>query len=242
MGSRVSAPSGREGGGATHEAQVSMLRKTAPKLEVRATKRFNRDYKHASSTMRVAARQKVREMQIQARVSTTWMKAYKSVSGLKRSIPGQVIELRIGGGDRLLAHVRDGTATLVALGHHAVADEIVMQRDLKAELEQAGEPPEGFAPANLLDLIMSDIELRRGDPDLSIDTRLFGPEVQSEWLQALSDEQVAAWTQVTEIVDDLLDDDDEGALYKVVFIEGGARDGEDQRPPQSARPLHARGA
>ncbi len=198
---------------------LERLHKTKPPLEIRATRRFIRDYRRASLPLRVAARRKALDMQLQADARKTWMKAYKSMVGTRRSIPGQVIELKIGAGDRLLVHVKGGVATLTALGAHEITEEVLTQRNLKSELEKAVDPPEGFVRPSLLELLGIDFKLQRQDEDGRFQASLFGPEVQDEWLTALSDEQVDAWTEVVELADSVLDSGEAGV--SVVFLEGG---------------------
>lgn len=87
--------------------------------DVLATKAFLRSYERASAPMQHLAEQEVRLLvRRMAETPQTWLRSYDKVEGLRLE-RGRVIELELGGGPRLLAHV-DEAVTLWRMGDHEI--------------------------------------------------------------------------------------------------------------------------
>jgi hypothetical protein len=160
-----------------------------------------------------------------------WMHHGDKVEGLAKSFPGRLIELEIGGGPRLVAHVNGVDLTLVALGDHEVVSRLKKQRRVRAELETLLDPPQGFVPRSLEAILAMDLAaavltaLGRPDPRVPL-----GPEVEPDWLRFLSDEQTEAFLDIAEEVEASLSQKGAAAVH---LLEGG-RDWEDECPAQSS--------
>jgi len=123
-----------------------------------------------------------------------WLRAYDQVAGLNH----RVLELKVGGGPRLLVHYEPGELTLLRFGKHEITT--------KLKNSQIPGLLEGRAPAPTHFLLGQGASIFSTQGDGAISYRV--EEIESEWLFWLSAEQA-------QIVDEL----EESALEAVV---GGA--------------------
>src|SRR5215203_3326261 len=76
-----------------------------------------------------------------ARAETGWLANYDRVEGLRSQ---RVIELEVGGGNRLLAHVSGSDVTLVAFGDHSIVRRYVRGGTLDTDLRDRLILPSAF--------------------------------------------------------------------------------------------------
>lgn len=178
-------------------------------MQWRVTSRFLRDHRAASVPLQLLAEREVHLMQRRARASSAWVSEYSRLRGVPRE---KILEVDVGGGPRLLAHLGDGQVTLLALGGHDVTTRYSRSANVESELRTANELPPAF-------------RLGRRDPffpdlDAKAPTRLplWGPEIAPGWLYFLDEEQTAVTDQIVGSAEEVLISEDQ---YTVHFVIGG---------------------
>src|SRR4051794_3759009 len=151
----------------------------APDLKWRAARGFLRDYRRASPPLQGLAEREVQHMQAVAASRVDWPSEWAHVRG----IPGQkVLELELGGGPRLLAHVGPGTVTLLTMGDHEVTGRYASRGTLRGDLARTEALPPAFVLGH------ESFFPPPPDPDARF-LRPYWPERSPDWLYFLDDEQ-----------------------------------------------------
>jgi hypothetical protein len=171
-------------------------------LKVRAAKHFLNDYRKASGPLQHAMQREVHDMKRRAKASTNWASEYRHAKGYR----AKVIELRLAGGPRALAHVNGYSVTLLSMGDHEVTDRarrinihdaVATKMKLPAEFNRKSR----FFPAD---------STVRG-------LTAFGNESQPEWLYFLDESQTATYQDIlTSIENALLDESQPSQIHLVV--------------------------
>ncbi len=184
-----------------------------------ATQRFNRDYQRANDTLRDGARREANAFVRSAVLHPDWLHKHDKIEGLAPRVPGRFVELEIGSGPRLVAHVRGMNITLVALGGHEVVAELKKQRNVGAELAKPAKLPPGFGVPSMNEAIKIALEIHSAAQAGVADRRRpFGPEVNPDWMYFLSDEQEKMFLGIAEAIENSLLEPGTAAVH---LIEGG---------------------
>ncbi len=191
--------------------------RTPPTLAV--TQRFVRDYQRASATVADGARREANAFVRSAVFDTEWLHKHDKIEGLAPRVPGRFVELEIGSGPRLVAHVEGMNITLVALGGHEVVAELKKQRNVGAELAKSAKLPPGFGVPSLNEAIKIALEIHSVTQAGVADRRRpFGPEVNPDWMYFLSDEQEKMFLGIRDSIENSLLEPGTAAVH---LIEGG---------------------
>jgi hypothetical protein len=174
-----------------------------------ATPRFLRDYARASGPLQSLAEQEVKTLIRRAGSDRSWTASYAQVRGINGA---KVLELELGGGPRLLAHVGDRTVTLVAMGDHEITRRYVRRGNLSADLKGSKDLPRQFRLGHRDQLLPA--------PGLAPPGRLsgFGNEISPDWIYFLDEEQAQVCDDLVDLVEDVLLQAD---MYRVLFVLGG---------------------
>jgi len=129
------------------------------------------------------------------------------------------MELEIGSGPRLVAHVDGMVITLVALGPHDVVTHLKRNRNVREELKELADLPAGFGVGTLEDVLLADMISHLASKSGTRDPRRpFGPEVDPHWLHFLSDEQAEMFLGIAGAIENALTIP---GMTTAHFIEGG---------------------
>jgi hypothetical protein len=137
------------------------------------------------------------------------MASHRRVKGLGTT---SVIEIELGGGPRLVAHVGGGAATLLAIGDHEVVGRYARRGNVASDLRTAEPLPPQFSIGHKDAFFPAAGRRRPGQ------LTPWGPEISPEWVYFLDEEQMGVCDGVVENAEDVLLADD---LYQVHFIVGG---------------------
>jgi hypothetical protein len=177
-------------------------------LTWQVTDRFLREYRRASPPLQMLAEQEVRRMQVVGASRKDWMGEWRRLRGVAET----VLELELGGGPRLLAHVGGRAVTLIAMGDHEVTTRYARRGHLATELRRVEPLPAGFSASPTDSLFPP---AGRVAPE-----RLagFAGECAPDWLYFLDVAQSEICDGIVEAIEEVLAGDDG---YTVDFIVGG---------------------
>ncbi len=184
-----------------------------------ATQRFLRDYQRANDTLRDGARREANAFVRSAVCDPEWLRKHDKIEGLAPRVPGSFVELEIGSGPRLVAHVEGMNITLVAIGRHEVVAKLKKQRNVGSELAKPAKLPPGFGVPSLNEAIKIALEIHSAKQAGVADRRRrFGPEVNRDWMYFLSDEQEKMFLGIRDSIENSLLEPGTAAVH---LIEGG---------------------
>lgn len=177
--------------------------------EWRVSRRFLREYQRASPRLQSLAEHEVQHMQLVAASRKDWTAQWRRLKGIRRET---VLELELGGGPRLLAHVGDGVVTLLAMGDH----------EITTRYSREGNPSDDLARSQSLPAVFVAGRHSSFFPPVSNDAPstlvTWWPERASDWLYFLDEEQMGVCERLVESIEAALADEE---TYTVQFIVGG---------------------
>lgn len=172
----------------------------------RTSRRFLREYHKASPKLQALAEQEVQRMQVVAASRADWMSQWRRLKGTGAT----VLELKVGGGPRVLAHVGRGVVTLLAMGDHEITTRYVRDGNVKADVGGSEPLPSAFVAGRRSSFF----------PHVSDDApkalALWGPERTRDWLYFLDDEQATVCQGLVDWAEDVLAEDNSHTLQLVV--------------------------
>ena len=175
-------------------------------LSWQASSRFLREYHRASPPLQVLAEHEIRRMQVVAASRKDWMAEWRRLRGVRET----VLEVELGGGPRLLAHVGSRTVTLVAMGDHEVTTRYARRGNLAAELRRVEPLPAGFAAAS------ASAFFPPAGHDAPRELTPFWPERSQDWLYFLDEHQATVCDGIVDALEDVLADDDTNTAHLIV--------------------------
>jgi hypothetical protein len=148
-------------------------------------------------------------MQRRAASLPRWTASYDRVAGVGAET---VIELELGSGPRLLAHVGGDFVTLVAMGGHNVVHHYAQRRSVGVDLARVRPLPPEFSVGH------RDPFFPLSDQQAPRRLERWWPEVSPDWLYFLDTEQARACEEIiTSIEDTMLRD----GYYSILLLVGG---------------------
>ena len=157
------------------------MRSTGPSLRIRVTKGFLRSYDSASLLVQRCAERAIHDFVRKYRSDATrCLRTYDRIAGRT-----ELLEIDIGGGERLIATLRSGGLSLLDVGDHSVTAKWSRSRTHAAP--DFGAAPDQFLP-----------EDRTGFFSRAPDIRVshFANEIQPDWIYFLDEQQRAAFERI----------------------------------------------
>src|SRR5688500_9424060 len=110
-------------------------------MQWKASQRFLKDHSRASPPLQGLAEREVQRMQTVVASRKDWTSEWRQMRGIRKH---KILELELGGGPRLLAHVGNGAVTLLAMGDHEITSRYAARGNVESDLARAEDLPSAF--------------------------------------------------------------------------------------------------
>lgn len=171
------------------------------------SERFLREHGRASPPLQRLAEHEVQFLQRRARSETTWLSRYDRVRGLQ---PHTVIELEVGGANRILAHKGEREVTLLAFGDHGIVKRYVRGRTIRQDLASTSSLPPSFRPGH------DGPFFPPLDADEPSGLTPWGAELTPEWLYFLDEEQADVAEGIIQDAEKVLTEETDYSIHAIL--------------------------